>query len=248
MKYILLIASLTLLIHAARGQTQNAATQTPDVQAPAQATRLSGKVVETMDAAGYTYVLIDTGSKKVWAASTRFAVKVGDSVNTGEAMPMAHYHSKSLNRDFEVVYFTGTVSVNGGQSAAGMATELPKGHPHPPVTHGPLPTKIDLSGIKKAEGGKTIAEIYADSAKLAGQQVKVRGKVVKFNGMIMGKNWLHLEDGTGASGSKDLLVTSAEKAKVGDTVLVTGTIATNKDFGAGYKYAVLIENGKVVAE
>jgi hypothetical protein len=78
--------------------------------------------------------------------------------------------------------------------------------------------------------------------------VVVRAKVVKYNPQIMGKNWLHLEDGTGKAGSNDLTVTTNGEAKVGDTVLVTGVVTTNKDFGAGYKYDVILEDANVKVE
>jgi hypothetical protein len=107
---------------------------------------------------------------------------------------------------------------------------------------------MDFSGIKKAAGGKSVQEIIANKANLNGKEVKLRGKVVKYNPNILGKNWLHVRDGTGSAGSNDLLVTTTDTAKVGDTVLVTGKVATDKDFGANYKYAVMVEDGKVVVE
>ena len=91
-------------------------------------------------------------------------------------------------------------------------------------------------------------EINTEKAKLGGHQVTVRGKVVKYNAGIMGKNWLHLRDGTGTEGSNDLLVTTTTKVKLGDTVVVTGPVALNRDFGSNYKYAVMIEDAKLVIE
>ena len=227
----------------------------------------SGKVAETMNAASYTYVLVDTGSKKLWAAAPRFNVKVGDTVKVGSPMPMQNYQSKTLNRTFDMVYFTGSVSVNGAPAsstpaaAAGGQPALPAGHPpigsatqaaalpegHPPIG-GAAQTPSAIKGIKKAEGGSTVAEVYANKAKLNGKKTVVRGKVVKFNSMIMDRNWIHIQDGTGKPGSNDLLVTSKSPAKVGDTISATGTIATNKDFGSGYKYDVLMEDAEVVKE
>jgi hypothetical protein len=111
---------------------------------------------------------------------------------------------------------------------------------------------VDLTGIAKAEGGKTVAEVFAEKDSLAGQPVTVRGKVVKANSGIMGKDWLHVRDGSGAEGSNDLTVTMAAGATpaagVGDTVLVTGTVALNKDFGMGYAYDVIVEDAKVTVE
>lgn len=222
----------------------------PTSQAPDSKGAISGKVIETMDAGEYTYVRINAGKTNVWAAAPKFAVKVGDTASLAAGMPMPKYHSKTLNRDFDVVYFTDHVAVNGSPSpseAAGTMQELPKGHP--PIGGAPTAkATIDLSGIKKAEGGKTVAEVYTEQAKLKGQQIKVRGKVVKYNPNIMGKNWVHLRDGTGKEGSNDLLVTTDSDAKVGDTVLVMGTVALNKDFGANYKYPVMLEEAKLAVE
>ena len=67
----------------------------------------SGAVTETMDSGGYTYVQIDTGTEKVWAAGPKTSIKVGDKVTITRQMPMANYHSNSLNRDFDVLYFVG---------------------------------------------------------------------------------------------------------------------------------------------
>ena len=83
---------------------------------------------------------------------------------------------------------------------------------------------------------------------LSGKTVSVRGKVVKFSPKIMGKNWVHLKDGTGESGSDDLTITTAASVKVGDTVLVRGVVATDKDFGFGYRYELLVEDASITVE
>ena len=207
----------------------------------------SGKVVETMNAAGYTYVRVDTGKEKLWAAGPQATVKVGDTVSAIEGMPMVNYHSKTLNRDFDVVYFVGSLQGSGTSSVGSdPAAALPEGHP--PIGAAAAKPKIDLKGISKAKGGKTIEEIFAGKAALAGKEVKVRGKVVKYNAMILGKNWLHIQDGTGKEGSNDLTITTSTETKVGDTVLVTGAVSINKDFGSGYKFAVMMDDAKVVVE
>jgi len=207
----------------------------------------SGKVVETMDAASYTYVLVDTGTNKLWAAAPQFAVKIGDAVAVAAAMPMPKYHSKTLNRDFDMVYFTGNVTVNGKSAGAGeKPAQLPSNHP--PIGGAASKPTADFTKIKQADGGKRIADIFADKAKLKGKQVIVRGVVVKYNAEVMGKNWLHIQDGSGAAGSNDLTVTTAAKVKLGDTVLVTGSLSTDRDFGGGYRYTVIVEDAKVTVE
>lgn len=235
--------------------------QGAEKSAPAPAAQsgvISGKVVESMDAATYTYVEIDTGTATVWAAAPQFAVKLGDKVVVADAMPMKKYTSKTLNRTFDVVYFSGNVTVNGkptagpamaGGAATGASGELSKGHPAIPKAAAPAgPAAPNLANIKRAEGGQTVTEIVTGKAKFAGKPIAVRGRVVKFNGGILGKNWLHVRDGSGAEGTNDLTVTTDAVVKVGDLVLVTGTLATNRDFGSGYSYALIVENAKVKVE
>ena len=220
----------------------------------------SGRVLETTNTAGYTYVQVDAGGRKLWAATTEFPVKVGDQVVVGAGAAMSGYHSQSLNRTFDLVYFTGRISVNG--NGAGSAPGLPPGHPplpganltlppgHPALNSSTTTSRFDFSRLKRADGGRTIAEIYAGQNQLAGKSVSVRGKVVKYNGMIMGVNWLHIRDGSGDAGNHDddLIVTTATLAALGATVLVTGMVSTNRDFGAGYKYRVMIEDAQVTVE
>jgi hypothetical protein len=238
--YLMAVVLVALL--GAACQEKAPQTAAPAAAPQAAAMGLTGKVAETMNSAGYTYVLVDTGTDKVWAAAPEFAVQVGDPVIVPEGMPMANYHSKSLDRTFETLYFVDGVMVGGEQMMMGEA-KRPEGHPVVQVDK-----TVDLSGIKKADGGKTVEEIFAGKDQLNGKTVAVRGKVVKFSPEIMGKNWIHLQDGTGKEGTNDLTVTTAAVAKTGDTVLVKGTLVANKDFGYGYKYDVIMEDATLTVE
>ena len=206
----------------------------------------SGKVLEIIDTAGYTYVQVDTGTEKFWAAAPQFAAKVGDDVVVPEGMPMPDYHSKTLDRTFAMVYFVPSIQVAGAENLPGDVPAY-----HPPMSGGKKggeTTGVDFSGITPAEGGQTVAGIFAGKADLAGKPVKVRGKVVKFSPEIMGKNWLHLQDGTGAAGTNDLTVTTGAMVKKGDTVTISGVLVIDKDFGYGYAYDVIIEDADVTVE
>ena len=259
MKHLLLIACLVLPLQVSRAA--DPATASATETAP-EANGFSGKVVDAIATPEYTYVQVDTGNKKVWAAAPRLAVKVGDQVSVGAGLPMPDYHSKTLNRTFDVVYFTGNVTVGDANAGTNTTPALPPGHPaiggtapnlppgHPSLTSPKPAANLDLAGIKRADGGQIVARIFAASAQLAGKPVAIRGKVVKYNAAIMGKNWLHIRDGSGSEDKKDndLTITTSETAKLGDTVLVTGNVSTNRDFGAGYKYSVIIEDAKVTVE
>jgi hypothetical protein len=152
------------------------------------------------------------------------------------------------------VSFLGSSAVAFDHYAAGIAqaasAPLPEGHPTIDTRGGTAPAapKHDFSKIVKPKGGKTVQEVYQEKDKLNGKRVTLRGKVVKYNEAIMGKNWLHLRDGTGKEPANDLTVTTQAKAKVGDMVLLEGTVTLDKDLGAGYNYDVLIEDAKVKTE
>ena len=103
--------------------------------------------------------------------------------------------------------------------------------------------------VNKATGPNSysVGECFEQGKELNGKTVRVRGKVMKISRMIMGKNWLHLQDGTGnpLKNQHDLVVTTTEDAAEGTVVTVEGTLSAERDFGAGYKYDVIIENAKV---
>jgi hypothetical protein len=209
---------------------------------------LTGTVIETANATGYTYVHFDTGEQKVWAAAPEFAVEVGETVTISGPMPMHNHYSRTLDRTFELVYFVARVEVEG---AEGRPAEPPSGKPswmQGGRGAAAKPVEVDLSGIEKAAEGKTVAELYAGKADLAGKEIVVRGRVVKSTSGIMGKNWLHVRDGTGAPGSDDLTVTTDATVETGSKVLVRGRLTADRDFGAGYKYEIIVENAEITVE
>ncbi len=114
--------------------------------------------------------------------------------------------------------------------------------------HSGLGKAVDAGDVKvaKASGpdARTVAEIITKRAEIKDKSVVVRGKVVKFTPEVMGKNWIHLRDGSGsaADNTHDVLVTTKEQVKIGDVVVVKGVVRTDKDFGSGYSYQVLIED------
>ena len=193
---------------------------------------LSGPVLETMDAASYTYVRVKSGESAIWAAAPQFAVKVGDRVTVPLEMPMNNFHSQALNRDFPLIYFVTKIAREGETLPASGSAPAP----------GPIPPPA---------GATTIAQLWANRKALEGKAVTVHGRVVKFNGGILGKNWIHLQDGTGKAEDRtnDITVMAAEDVtvKVGDTVTLAGTVVLDKDLGSGYAYATIIDNARLVA-
>ncbi|MBK7579926.1 MAG: nucleotide-binding protein [Myxococcales bacterium] len=210
---------------------------------------ISGTIVEKLSHPMYTYLLLDTGSAKEWAAVPTANVEVGQKVTVEQAMLMQGYHSAALKRDFDRVYF-GTLS-GAPRPALPSAGASDSATPH--ATPAPEQPARDIH-VKKAPGadGKRVAEVIAQAAKLAGQTVSVRGVVVKAMPAILGKNWIHLQDGSGTAEAKthDLTVTLPpdQAPKLGETVLVQGKVATDKDLGSGYRFKVLLEAERMQKE
>ena len=200
----------------------------PAAAPPSSGDDLSGTVVETMNSGGYTYARLDRG---VWLAGPETPLAVGAKLGKTSGSLMTAFRSETLNRTFDQIYFVNSF----GTSAAAAS-------PHTVAPAEPV------EKIEPIAGGKTVAEIFANKATLATKPVVLRGKIVKVNNGILGRNWLHVQDGTGASGTNDLLVTTAATATKGDVVVVRGSVAINKDFGAGYSYAVLIEDATIASK
>lgn len=208
----------------------------------------TGPVLETTDAGGYTYVKLGCGGNEVWAAGPQTALNVGDVVSVDENMVMEDFFSKSLDRTFDSILFVTSFDVAGQPVAGGLSANPAIADPHKsPVPPSSAPA-LDFSGIQRVEGGKTVAEIYAGKNDLSGKNVQVRGKVVKFTPGVMGKNWIHLQDGTGVPTANDLTVTTSATVKIGDIILVNGPVELDKDFGFGYQYDVLIVDAGITVE
>jgi hypothetical protein len=207
----------------------------------------TGKILEVLHAGSYDYLRVDTGKETIWLGVPATDLKPGQKVVFRPGTPMTNFESKSLGRKFEMVYLVDQIS---GEGVKPRAQTLPEGHPSIDGSAGKSAgaPKLDFSRITKPAGGKNVAEIYKEKPQLLGKKVAVRGKVVKFNSGIMGKNWIHLRDGTGTEGANDLTVTTEDTAKIGDTVLVRGAVVADKDFGHGYKYPLIIEDAKITVE
>jgi hypothetical protein len=206
-----------------------AAPATPPPMAPEPAAdEVSGKVIETMDAGGYTYALLERDGKKVWVAGPQTKLAIGTAIDPVRGSAMPGFRSDTLDRTFEQIYFISSFPVAGGAASA---------NPH--LNPQAVPS---IEKIEPIAGGTTVAKIFEGKSALAGKPVVVRGKVTKINTNILGRNWVHLQDGTGGTGTNDLMVTTNATANVGDVVVVRGKLAVDQDFGGGYRYAVIVED------
>lgn len=231
---------------------QEPVTENPALASPVPGGMVRGTVLETMNSGGYTYVFIETDQGERWVAGRETAVQVGDVVQSNQGMAMSAFHSKSLNRTFDVVYFASKLE---NLSSAALpdghpATALPPGHPGASSPNNSGDEPIADAKVVELKPGQNIAWVYANKDSLDGTKISVRGKVVKYNPRIMGRNFIHVRDGSGdpAEGTNDLTVTSKTETAVGETIVVTGTIILDKDFDAGYSFPILIEGASITTE
>jgi hypothetical protein len=241
MRSIASVAAAALLA-ASCGTGSSPEARRPAWAAPALAApdgSLSGRVLESLDADGLTYLRLETPSGTSWAGVDQATVRPGASVAILEPQPREVYDSPELGRRLQPIVF-------GRLSVLQVGVQLPPDHPRvggsARVDSGPIT-------VRRAKGpeGRTVAEVHAQRKALAGQPVVVRGRVVKFLPGIMRRNWVHLRDGTGsaAGADEDLTVTTSAPVAVGTEVTVRGVVSVDRDFGAGYRYAVIVEDAEI---
>jgi hypothetical protein len=224
----------------------------PALAAPGPApASVSGQVLETAQASGYSYLRLKTASGEVWAAVPAAPVAKGAQVTIVRPMAMENFESRSLGRSFDRILFGELADAQakapapqGGMPGMSM---LPAPGTAMAGAHGSAPAAAKpVAKLPKAAGpeGRTVAEVVTGKAGLKDKTVAVRGQVVKINSGILGKNWVHIQDGSGsaADGSNDLLVTTQDKPAVGDIVDARGKVRTDVDVGSGYRYAVLVDD------
>lgn len=243
-------------------------------QAALEGVALQGTILETMNSNGYTYLYLDAKQGKIWVAIPETQIKTGQSITCAPGITMYNFTSKTLNRTFEAIVFAPgldkgnatpanhpTHETKSGKEGAGFDAALraeasgAKGHGgaidamgQSAGSAGAVVPSAELN-VNKATGPNSysVGECFEQSKELNGKAVRVRGKVMKISRMIMGKNWLHIQDGTGnpLKNQHDLVVTTTEDVEEGKVVTIAGTLAFERDFGAGYKYEVIVEEAKI---
>lgn len=184
---------------------------------------------ETLHTEKYTYLRVNENGESYWIAIPKTAVEIGATYYYKGGLLKKNFPSREYNRVFETLYLVSGISKQPSGSAVDQALSQTQSE------EAIAPPK----DVKPAAGAVKIADIVGNLSKYEGKLVRVTGKCVKLNPMIMGRNWVHLQDGS--ANNFDLTITTMENVAVGDIVTLEGTISVNKDFGAGYKYNVIME-------
>ncbi len=208
---------------------------------------IAGIVLEAIDSSGYTYLLIERDGFKDWVAIPELVVAVGEEVELEPGVQMGDFKSKPLNRTFERILFSGgpTDKYNEKRKAsAHKGVNMSEQAPGKKKTDAKV---VEGLKVEKASGENSysLSEVMLKKGELQDKIITVRGQVVKASTGIMGRNWIHLMDGSGEKGDNKLVVTTKDSPDVGTVVTATGIFRNNVDFGGGYKYAVIMEEAAI---
>lgn len=192
-------------------------------------------VKEIVNVPQYTYLRVEENGTELWMAVPRMDVAEGTVIYFSKSTEMKNFQSPGMKRTFESILFVEDATTQKPGQAAQKQEEKPMK---------PVLEKANVS-VEKAKDGITIGELFSAPKKYEGKTVILNGQVMKANSAIMGKTWLHIQDGTSSGEDFDLTVTTTSEASVGDVLRVKGKIALNKDFGYGYAYKVLLEDAEI---
>lgn len=190
------------------------------------------KVTQKREAMGYHYLKVRGSGKEEWIAVTPTPVKVGDHIGYERKMVIHDFKSKTLHKRFQTIVFVDRLYLPEKKT---HLTSLKSAHSQPSLATGNFVEKPFY----------TVEEVHRFADRLKGKRIKVKGKVYKVARDIMRRDWVHIGDGTGeeATLTDDLVFTATDASiKAGDRVVAEGTLATDKDFGFGYRYRVLAED------
>lgn len=213
--------------------------ETEQAMADESATQQHKVVVEeVLNTTKYTYLNVSEEGETIWIAVPRKEVEKGGTYYYRGGLKKTNFKSVEFDRVFETLYLVSDVSSDPGMNG------FSGGNPHESPGNNTPPDQN--TKIEPPPGGITLAELFANRKKYEGQTVKVKGRCIKLNNMIMNRNWIHLQDGSLKGDAIDLTVTTTENIPLGAIVAFEGIIALNKDFGAGYKYEIIMEEAQLL--
>jgi len=191
-------------------------------------------VNEVLNTDKYTYLNVSEKGEKFWVAVQKMDVEIGDTYYYKGGLLKKNFYSQEFDRVFETVYLVSEIWKEPSGSGGGSA--MKEAHSK---THGGETVDLEIGNIKPAEGAIKIGELFSNKEKYNGKSIKITGKCIKVNPMIMNRNWIHIKDSS--TEDFDLTVTTAENVPLGAVVTLEGTIALDRDFGAGYRYDIIME-------
>jgi len=197
-------------------------------------------VDEVLPATKYVYVHVSEGANQFWVATALKDIHIGETYFYKGGLLKTNFESKEYDRTFEKIYLVSQFVPAKHDGSINHVHDMEATQSEPMNKD----TAKTVRKIEKAEGSMSIVELVSDPQKYEGKIVQLSGECVKINPKIMDRNWIHLKDGS--KDDYDLVITSDIFVREGTVITIKGTVALNKDYGAGYKYDLILENGILV--
>ena len=198
-------------------------------------------IKELLPTPKYIYARVKEGEQLYWIATQKQDLEIGTPYLYNESLLKTQFESKEFDRVFDTIFL--------------VTTLVPKDHGIIEGTfHGSQNSTKKITVIKDAiakqdsaakfMGVVRISDLVIDPGKYEGNEVVISGECIKINANILDRNWLHMKDGS--KDDYDLVITSEEQVPKDTKISVRGIVRVNADFGSGYSYPILIENGRLV--
>ena len=197
---------------------------------------------EVLPAGNYVYVKVKEGNREFWISTGTQKVQKGSTYLYSEALLKTQFESKEHDRVFDTLYMVTTLIP---KSHGLEYTKKTSSENFSEKTGAIKEMTVESTEMKVPfVGAVTISELVKDPKKYEGKKVELRGECTKVNPAILNRNWIHLKDGS--QDDFDLVITSDEEVTKGATITIRGIVRLDKDFGSGYSYKILLEEGTVV--
>jgi len=202
------------------------------------------KVNEVLKTSKYLYINVTENKEEFWIATRLMDITVGETYYYKGGLLKTNYENKELQRVFKKIYLISSNLVSSNHST--NSNNISKSNFTPQKqTSSPAAVSVKTTYKKiEVKGSIKIAELVNNYKKYEGKTIQVSGTCVKINPNIMNRNWIHLKDGS--KDDFDLVITSDSFVDEGSIITIKATVSINKDFGAGYKYDLILENGTIV--
>jgi hypothetical protein len=190
-------------------------------------------VKEVLQAEKYTYLNVEEEGEVFWIAVSKQPAVEGDKFYFTDGLLKKNFFSREFDRNFETLYLVSRITPAPGNSSLASASSGKE--------------EVERVEVEVPSTSVALNKIFASPENYRDKEVTVTGQVIKANYQIMNRNWYHIEDGTEMDGKKcDLTITSGEQVPLGSVLTLKGKISLNKDFGAGYKYEIIMEDASMV--
>ncbi|MCF8274416.1 MAG: hypothetical protein K9I95_11345 [Flavobacteriaceae bacterium] len=215
-----------------------------DFNAPTSNEFHSIVVTEVLPTSKYVYLNVTEGEENYWIAARSMEVKVGESYYYKGGLLKTNFESKEYNRVFDKVILVSSLVTAANHGTDGAASNGVINTSKTPVNTTKQDIEMHTEKIVQKQGSIKISELVKNPKKFEGQTIQLDGVCTKINAGIMDRNWIHIKDGS--KDDYDLVITSDAFIPEGAVFTIKAVVVLNKDFGAGYKYDLILENGTIV--